>query len=92
MKYALACSHSRPVDTVAVQKTFLEIYKQYRGEYMGSQLTAMVEAMWPYMRHEPGDVKFGASMGETNIASIVKSMEDNYPPEWRMSRGARKRK
>src|ERR1700753_2835098 len=38
MKYALACAHTRPVDTVAVQKTFMEIYKQYRGEYMGSQL------------------------------------------------------
>jgi enoyl-CoA hydratase len=92
MKYALACSHTRPVDTVAVQKTFMEIYKQYRGEYMGSQLTAMIEAMWPYMRHEPGDLKFGSSMADTNIASAVKSLEDNYPPEWRLSRGARKKK
>jgi enoyl-CoA hydratase/carnithine racemase len=92
MKYAMACSRSRPVDTVAVQKTFLEIYKQYRGEYMGSQLTAMVEAMWPYMRHEPGDLKFGAAMGQTNIASVVKEIENGYPPEWRMSRSGRKRK
>jgi len=80
------------VDTVAVQKTFLEIYKQYRGEYMGSLLTSMVEGLWPYMRHEPGDVNFGASMGETNIASIVKNREGSYPPEWRMSRSGRKRK
>jgi enoyl-CoA hydratase len=88
----MACSRSRPVDTVAVQKTFLEIYKQYRGEYMGSQLTAMVEAMWPYMRHEEGDLKFGAAMGQTNIASVVKDIENGYPPEWRMSRSGRKRK
>jgi enoyl-CoA hydratase len=92
LKYATACSRSRPVDTVAVQKTFMEIYKQYRGEYMGSLLTSMVEALWPYMRHEPGDLKFGASMGETNIASIVKNIENSFPPEWRMSRSGRKKK
>jgi len=92
LKYATACARSRPVDTVAVQKTFMEIYKQYRGEYMGSQLTALIEAMWPYMRHEAGDLKFGAAMTDTNIASVVKSMENDYPPEWRVSRSGRKRK
>jgi enoyl-CoA hydratase len=92
LKYATACSQTRPVDTIAVQKTFLEIYKQYRGEYMGSLLTAMVEGLWPYMRHEPGDVDFGASMGKTNIAGIVKNLENSYPPEWRMSRSGRKKK
>ena len=91
LKYATACSHSRPTDTVAVQKTFLEIYKQYRGEYMGSSLTAMVEAMWPYMRHEPGDLKFGASTFEMGVNNAVKSVEKNYPPEWRMSRSGRRR-
>ena len=91
-KYATACSLSRPIDTVAVQKTFMEIYKQYRGEYLGSQLAALVEAAWPYMKHEPGDVNFGAAMGKTNVAGIVKNLENSYPPEWRMSRGGRKRK
>ena len=92
LKYATACSLARPVDTVAVQKTFMEIYKQYRGEYMGSLLTAMVESLWPYMRHEPGDLKFGAAMSGTNIADIVKNLENSYPPEWRMSRSGRKKK
>ena len=91
-KYATACARSRPVDTVAVQKTFLEIYKQYRGEYMGSTLTSMVEALWPYMRHEPGDLKFGASVFETGVNNMVKDLENSYPPEWRMSRSGRKRK
>ena len=58
LKYATACARTRPIDTVAAQKTFLEIYKQYRGEYMGSLLTAMVEGLWPYMKHEPGDLNF----------------------------------
>ena len=92
LKYATACSRTRPIDMVAAQKTFLEIYKQYRGEYMGSLLSAQLEGLWPYMKHEPGDLDFGAAMGKTNISSIVKDLENSYPPEWRMSRGGRKKK
>ena len=44
-KYALACSRTRPTDVVQVQKTFIELYKQYRGDYMGSLLTGFVEGM-----------------------------------------------
>ena len=91
-KYATACARTRPVDTVAVQKTFLEIYKQYRGEYMGSNLTSMIEALWPYMKHDPGELKFGASMFEAGVNNTVKDLENAYPPEWRMSRSGRKRK
>ena len=91
-KYATACARTRPVDTVAVQKTFLEIYKQYRGEYMGSSLTSMIEALWPYMKHDPGELKFGASMFEAGVNNTVKDLENAYPPEWRMSRSGRKRK
>jgi enoyl-CoA hydratase len=91
-KYATACARTRPVDTVAVQKTFLEIYKQYRGEYMGSNLTSMIEALWPYMKHDPGELKFGASMFEAGVNNTVKDLENSYPPEWRMSRSGRNRK
>ncbi len=91
-KYATACARTRPVDTVAVQKTFLEIYKQYRGEYMGSNLTSMIEALWPYMKHDPGELKFGASMFEAGVNNTVKDLENAYPPEWRMSRSGRKKK
>ena len=90
-KYATACARTRPVDTVAVQKTFLEIYKQYRGEYMGSNLTSMIEALWPYMKHDPGELKFGAAMFEAGVNNTVKDLENAYPPEWRMSRSGRKR-
>jgi enoyl-CoA hydratase len=92
LKYASACARTRPVDTVAAQKTFLEIYKQYRGEYMGSLLTSMVEALWPYMKHGPGDLKFGASVFETGVNNVVKDLEAGYPPEWRMSRSGRRKK
>jgi enoyl-CoA hydratase len=50
LKYAMACSRSRPTDTVAVQKTFLELYKQHKGEYFGSLLTGMIEGMLPPKR------------------------------------------
>ena len=40
-KYALACTHNRPTDTVVMQKGFFEIYKQQQGEYMGSVLTGI---------------------------------------------------
>jgi enoyl-CoA hydratase/carnithine racemase len=89
-KYATACSRSRPTDTVTVQKTFLEIYKQYRGEQMGSTLTAMVESLWPYMRHEPGDLQLSAELMDAGLNKAVKEIEKGYPPEWRMSYSGRK--
>ena len=90
-KYALACSRSRPTDTVAVQKTFLELYKQYRGEYMGSQLTSMVEAMWPFMRHEEGDIEFSGELMAGGVNNAVKEIEKRFPPDWRMSMGGRRK-
>ena len=54
-KYALACSKSRPTDTVAVQKTFLELYKQHKGEYFGSLLTGMVEGMLPLIQNDQAE-------------------------------------
>src|SRR3546814_12482370 len=42
-KYAHACSITRPTDVVVAQKTFIEAYKQYRGEYFGSLLTGRSE-------------------------------------------------
>jgi enoyl-CoA hydratase/carnithine racemase len=90
MKYALACSRSRPTDTVDVQKTFLEIYKQYRGESMGSKLTALVESLWPYMHHEPEDLNFSAELMDAGVNNAVKDMEMGYPPEWRMSMSGRR--
>ena len=90
MKYALACSRTRPTDTVNVQKTFLEIYKQYRGEQMGSTLTALVESLWPYMKHEPEDLML-TSEAMDELGKAVKDVEMGYPPEWRMSYGGRRK-
>jgi enoyl-CoA hydratase len=91
-KYALACSRSRPTDVVQVQKTFLEIYKQYRGEYMGSMLTGFVEGMLPMMKNDrQDDVKLGADAFGKGLNNVVKDLDMEYPPEWRLSRSNRKK-
>jgi len=91
-KYAVACSRSRPTDVVAVQKTFLELYKQYRGEYMGSLLTGFVEGMLPMMKNDRrGDVQLGDDVFDKGLNNIVKDMDMDYPPEWRLSRSNRRK-
>ena len=92
-KYAMACSRSRPTDTVAVQKTFLELYKQYRGEYFGSLLTGFVEGMLPLMKNDSeSDVQLGDEVfKEKGLNNVVKDVDMDYPPEWRMAHSNRKK-
>src|SRR5262249_41804968 len=93
MKYALACSRSRPTDVVVVQKTFMEIYKQHRGEYMGSVLTGWMEAMLPLMKADVDtDVQLGNEVfKERGLNNVVKDVDMDYPPEWRLARSNRKK-
>ena len=92
LKYALACSRTRPTDVVQVQKTFMELYKQYRGEYMGSLLTGFVEGMLPMMKNDSAsDVQLGADVFDQGLNNVVKDMDMAYPPEWRLSKGNRKK-
>jgi enoyl-CoA hydratase/carnithine racemase len=92
-KYALACSRSRPTDTVTVQKTFLELYKQYRGEYFGSLLTGFVEGLTPHMK--PDTEADNALTAETyksaGLPSVNRDIDMRYPPEFRISRANRKK-
>jgi enoyl-CoA hydratase len=91
-KYAMACARTRPTDTVQVQKTFLELYKQYRGEYMGSLLTGVVEGMLPLMTNDRAqDVQLGDNVFDKGLNNIVKDNDMAYPPEWRLSRSGRKK-
>lgn len=92
MKYALACSRSRPTDVVAVQKTYVELYKQYRGEYMGSLLTGFIEGMLPMMKNDRKDeVKLGDGVFDKGLNNVVKDLDMEYPPEWRLSRSNRRK-
>jgi enoyl-CoA hydratase/carnithine racemase len=91
-KYAMACARTRPTDTVQAQKTFIELYKQYRGEYMGSLLTGWLEGMLPLMQNDRvNDVQLGDNVFGEGLNNIVKNNDMNYPPEWRLSRSGRKK-
>ncbi len=89
-KYALACVRNGPTDRIVVQKTFLEIYKQYRGEYMGSILTSLVESLGAYLRADPGEFVLNAEVLKKGLASVVKETEAQFPPEWRLSQSGRR--
>jgi enoyl-CoA hydratase/carnithine racemase len=91
-KYALACSRTRPTDVVQVQKTFLELYKQYHGEYFGSLLTGFVEGMLPMMKNDTAeDVQLGDDVWKKGLNNVVKDVDMDYPPEWRLARSNRKK-
>ncbi len=90
LKYAMACSKSRPTDTVAVQKTFLELYKQHKGEYFGSLLVGMVEGMLPMIQNDQeNDVDLTEGTFNKGLNNVVKDNDMNFPPEWRLSRSGR---
>ena len=91
-KYALACARTRPTDTVFMQKVFFEIMKQQQGEYMGSMLSAWMESMGSLLR-EDGTGKRATITDETMDAGLnntVKDNDNNFPPEWRLSRSGRR--
>jgi hypothetical protein len=58
---------------------------------MGSTLTALVESLWPYMRHEPEDLQLTSEVMAEGLGKAVKDMEMGYPPEWRMSYSGRRK-
>src|SRR5690606_36669259 len=66
-KYALSCARNRPADTIAMQKTFFEVFKQNQGEYMGSVMTAWLESILPLVKSdgefELGKETFGKGLG-----------------------------
>jgi hypothetical protein len=90
-KYAQACSITRPNDVVVAQKTFIEAYKQYRGEYFGSLMTGWLEGMLPLMRDDrPNDVNLGKdNTFKQGIGQVVKGNDLNYPADWRLSKKGR---
>jgi enoyl-CoA hydratase len=86
MKYALACSRNRPTDTIVMQKTFFEVFKQQQGEYMGSILAGWLEGMLPAVKPDrPGDMGVDSETFEKGLAAAVKDNDKQFPPEWRMS-------
>lgn len=87
-KYALACSHTRPTDTVVMQKTFFEAFKQQQGEYLGSVLAGWLESMLPLVKSD-GELELGDETFGKGLAHAVKDNDNLYPPEWRLSYASR---
>jgi len=92
MKYALACARNRPTDTVVMQKTFFEVFKQQQGEYMGSVLSGWLEGMLPLVKEEAGGIAVDADTFEKGLAAAVKDNDHQFPPEWRLSYKGRAQK
>lgn len=90
MKYALACSRTRPTDVVMMQKTFFEVMKQQQGEYMGSMLTGWLESMLPLVMNDADELTLDDGTFEKGINNAVKDNDALFPPEWRLSKGARR--
>jgi enoyl-CoA hydratase/carnithine racemase len=92
MKYALACARNRPTDTIVMQKTFFEVFKQQQGEYMGSILAGWLEGMLPAIKEEEGGIGVGGDTFEKGLAAAVKDNDAQFPPEWRLSYKGRAQK
>jgi hypothetical protein len=88
-KYALACSRNRPTDTVVMQKSFFEVFKQNQGEYMGSVLTGWLESMLPSVKSD-GELELGEETFAKGLGNAVKDNDQLFPPDWRLSYSSRK--
>ena len=85
MKYALACARNRPADTIVMQKTFFEVFKQQQGEYMGSILSGWLEGMLPLVKEEEGAIAVDGETFAKGLGAAVKDNDSRFPPEWRLS-------
>ena len=90
-KYALACARNRPTDTVFMQKVFFEIMKQFQGEYLGSMLSGVFESLGSTVRPDAGDELTLADAMERGLGDAVKDNDGKFPPDWRLSKKARKK-
>ncbi|EFC84550.1 enoyl-CoA hydratase/isomerase family protein [Frankia sp. EUN1f] len=88
-KYALACARSRPTDTVFVQKTFFEIFKQHQGEYMGSILSGLLESTGRLLRPDGEGLEINRETLDRGLTGAVRDNDERFPPEWRLSRRGR---
>jgi hypothetical protein len=90
-KYADACAKSRPTDTVHLQKTFFHIFEQFQGEYLGSLLAGLLESFGPQVKPDRDDFQLDKETLEKGLTTSVKDNDDQFPPDFRLSRTGRER-
>ena len=88
-KYALACARTRPTDTVFAQKAFFEIYKQHKGEYMGSIITGVLESTLRQLKPDPDSWELDKDALDEGLNKSVRDNDSQFPPEWRLSHRGR---
>jgi enoyl-CoA hydratase len=88
-KYALACARSRPSDTVFVQKTFFEVFKQFQGEYMGSILAGLLEATGPALQPDGESLRLDQETLDRGLTNSVRDNDMRFPSDWRLSHRGR---
>jgi enoyl-CoA hydratase/carnithine racemase len=89
-RYAHACAANMPTDTVFMQKIFLEIFKQHRGEYMGSVITGLLESMGNLARPDADELVVDEQLFERGLSKSVKDFDNQFPRDWRLSRRGRR--
>lgn len=89
-KYARACAHNRPVDSVFQQKMFFEVVKQFQGEYLGSLLSAMFESLGSTVRPDEGDFMLADAI-DAGLADAVNDNDEKFPPEFGLSKSNREK-
>jgi len=92
-KYAMACAHNGPTDRIVMQKTFLELYKQQRGEYQGSVLTSVFEAITVCgaVKAEEGEFSLSPEVMKQGLNKAVKASEAHFPEEWHLGQWGRRK-
>ncbi len=90
-KYAMACAHNGPTDRIVMQKTFLELYKQQRGEYQGSVLTSVFEAIAVSgaVKAQDGEFALSPEVMKKGLNKAVKESEAHFPKEWQLGQRGR---
>lgn len=91
-KYATSCARTRPTDVVYMQKQFFEIMKQQQGEYMGSMMTGWLESMLGMVRNDADELTLNKETFGKGLNNAVKDNDNDYPPDFRLSRSGRKAK
>jgi enoyl-CoA hydratase len=74
-----------------MQKTFFQMMKQYQGEYMGSIMSAMLESMGGAVKPDRQDMMLGPEVYESGLGQAVKVNDDQFPPEFRLSKSGRRK-
>jgi enoyl-CoA hydratase/carnithine racemase len=89
--YASVCSRTVPTDVVFVQKSFFHILDQFQGEHMGSLVAGLVESLGAQMKPDRDELSLSEETLSAGLTKQVKSNDEQFPPEFRLSRAARQR-